>query len=154
MPWIKKHQIRIWIGRHQKFGLVAIPEAEIEFMKMAGSKFLSAYLVDERRIASLNAEVVKRKLESVDIGDFDADAISEKLEKRFGAAFFDSDGDGGAISSAGREDRRRKVIEKGGRATHCWNCKENINTDGGLLCSQCKWIKCECGACGCGWEAL
>ena len=37
------------------------------------------------------------------------------------------------------------------RATHCYNCKENLDNNINIECNACHWIICECGACGCGY---
>lgn len=38
------------------------------------------------------------------------------------------------------------------RKTHCWSCKENINSQQWDTCEVCRGIACSCGACFCGWE--
>jgi len=35
---------------------------------------------------------------------------------------------------------------------HCWNCKEDINSQQYDTCDSCRGIVCSCGACFCGWE--
>ena len=40
------------------------------------------------------------------------------------------------------------------RETHCYSCKEDINSLFELSCNFCKWIICPCGACGCGYEKI
>ena len=43
-------------------------------------------------------------------------------------------------------DKRKK------RTTHCYDCKDPLNSFDDLSCKACKWILCSCGACGCGFE--
>lgn len=38
------------------------------------------------------------------------------------------------------------------RITHCFECKEDINSVDFSICKDCSWITCSCGACGCHWE--
>ena len=38
------------------------------------------------------------------------------------------------------------------RETHCFQCKENINSIQWLECHQCGGIVCSCGSCFCSWE--
>ncbi len=38
------------------------------------------------------------------------------------------------------------------RKTHCWSCKEDINSQQWDTCEICRGIACSCGACFCGWE--
>ena len=37
------------------------------------------------------------------------------------------------------------------RVTHCYSCKENLDSDFHIECNACGWLICECGACGCGY---
>lgn len=38
------------------------------------------------------------------------------------------------------------------RVTHCYSCKEKLDSDFHIECNACKWLICECGVCGCGYE--
>ncbi len=38
------------------------------------------------------------------------------------------------------------------RKTHCFHCKENINSQQYDTCDSCRGIVCGCGACFCSWE--
>lgn len=37
------------------------------------------------------------------------------------------------------------------RATHCYACREDLDSAIDLECVACGWILCKCGACGCGY---
>ena len=37
------------------------------------------------------------------------------------------------------------------RTTGCWRCKSILDSNDDLACAICKWLLCECGACGCGY---
>lgn len=37
------------------------------------------------------------------------------------------------------------------RNAHCYACKEPLNSLAEFECDQCRWILCDCGACGCGY---
>ena len=37
------------------------------------------------------------------------------------------------------------------RKTHCFNCKENIDSQQWDVCDDCKGIVCGCGSCFCSW---
>jgi hypothetical protein len=39
-----------------------------------------------------------------------------------------------------------------GRKANCYNCGSELLGKRGNVCEQCFWIKCSCGACGCGWS--
>lgn len=45
------------------------------------------------------------------------------------------------------------VSSKRHRATHCYNCKNNLDNSIDIECNTCGWILCSCGACGCGYDA-
>jgi hypothetical protein len=44
-----------------------------------------------------------------------------------------------------------RVVTK--RITHCWQCKEDLDSMNFEICSKCKGIRCECNACFCNWVA-
>ena len=46
------------------------------------------------------------------------------------------------------EEKNNKSVRK----THCFHCKENINSQQWDACDACKGIVCSCGACFCSWE--
>jgi hypothetical protein len=35
------------------------------------------------------------------------------------------------------------------RQTHCFDCKKNLDSDMDIKCTNCGWLLCRCGACGC-----
>jgi hypothetical protein len=42
-------------------------------------------------------------------------------------------------------------LDKRHRQTHCYLCKNSLDNSVNSECSACRWIICECGACGCGY---
>ncbi len=38
------------------------------------------------------------------------------------------------------------------RHTHCFSCKQNINSQQYDVCESCNGIVCSCGSCFCEWE--
>lgn len=46
---------------------------------------------------------------------------------------------------------RARQSAKRSRATHCYSCRTKLDNSIDVECSQCGWIICVCGACGCGW---
>jgi hypothetical protein len=38
------------------------------------------------------------------------------------------------------------------RYARCYSCKKSINSVEFAVCRKCRWIKCACGACGCGFH--
>ena len=45
-----------------------------------------------------------------------------------------------------------KNLNKFHRVTHCYNCKDSLDNEIDSECTACRWIICECGACGCGYS--
>lgn len=37
-------------------------------------------------------------------------------------------------------------------STHCYACKDELDSSIDLQCTACRWILCDCGACGCGYD--
>jgi hypothetical protein len=35
------------------------------------------------------------------------------------------------------------------RYTHCFSCKQSLNSLDFAVCRRCRWIRCACSACGC-----
>lgn len=48
----------------------------------------------------------------------------------------------------------RVASKKEHRITHCYNCYRLLDNSVHLECMACKWIICDCGACGCGWNRI
>lgn len=46
------------------------------------------------------------------------------------------------------------IIQHSGpvRDTQCWNCSAGLHSDDDMACAICKWLLCDCGACGCGYK--
>lgn len=43
------------------------------------------------------------------------------------------------------------VSAKHSRLTHCYDCKNYLDSSIDIECNTCGWILCRCGACGCGY---
>jgi hypothetical protein len=37
------------------------------------------------------------------------------------------------------------------RSTHCYRCERGLDSVNFGQCPECQWLRCECGACGCGY---
>ena len=44
------------------------------------------------------------------------------------------------------------IEPRGYRATHCYACKCDLSSMSNLECTNCGWLICKCGACGCGYS--
>ena len=45
----------------------------------------------------------------------------------------------------------RRDESKARRVTHCYSCQKKLDNSIDSECASCRWIICECGACGCGY---
>lgn len=50
-----------------------------------------------------------------------------------------------------REEELLKIKER--RTPNCYSCKKPLDNLSNIECSKCGWIKCSCGACGCGYNS-
>ncbi|MBM7704361.1 hypothetical protein [Metabacillus iocasae] len=53
--------------------------------------------------------------------------------------------------------KRKKIeiqrkIEKY-RVSNCWKCSKHLSSYTDIVCYDCRWIKCDCGGCGCNYKA-
>ena len=112
----------VWIGHHEKLGYFLYDEN-------SQSKVLDdrvrTYIFDEARAAVFKKELVRNKL--LKITDSDIEELDNQI-KEYETAFLR------------------------GRRTHCYRCKKNLDEVNFAHCKKCKWMRCECGACGCGYK--
>lgn len=47
---------------------------------------------------------------------------------------------------------KKSTYQKKARNTHCFNCKEKINSEQYDICQDCSGIVCGCGSCFCEWN--
>tara|TARA_B100000683_G_scaffold251813_1_gene268160 strand:- start:84 stop:461 length:378 start_codon:yes stop_codon:yes gene_type:complete len=114
----------VWISRHQKLGYFIYDESNQLNVR---SDSVRAYLLDEERTAIFLKELVRKKL--LKIGKEEEKALARKLEKY-------------------------EEIFVNKRVTHCYKCKRNLDSVNFSICEKCKWIKCQCAACGCGFKKM
>ena len=56
----------------------------------------------------------------------------------------------GIIPNDSNTELAAEVLTRELRVTHCYSCYATISNEDMIECQQCRWIVCECGACGCG----
>lgn len=156
MPWIERHKVRFWVGRHSSLGTIVIPESELEFAKTRNDGVFAAFLLEDMRIAKLNPHVIREKISLIGLSDVDEARIFNVLENNYSRALFDRNCSRGALSldckmSLMREntERTKKILDGGGKVNSCWKCGFALNTKTNELCKTCDWMICVCGACGC-----
>jgi len=55
------------------------------------------------------------------------------------------------LKSFGKENKGTSISKREHRVTHCYNCKQPLESGLFLECNSCSWLICYCGACGCGY---
>ena len=113
---------KVWIGKHQKLGYLIYDEKNQLNVR---SDSIRTYLLDEERAAVFLNELVRDKL--LKLKKDEEEALRGKI-KRYEKIFVNR------------------------RVTHCYKCKKDLDSVNFSICKKCKWIKCQCAACGCGFK--
>jgi hypothetical protein len=56
----------------------------------------------------------------------------------------------GVVPSDSNQEFAASVLARELRVTHCYSCYAKISNETQIECRRCRWIVCDCGACGCG----
>jgi len=93
----------------------------------------------ERRRRAMEARKVKEEKERAQLAKRRAEAIER--HKKY-------------LVRHGKEYQGVSTVRDANpRVTHCYSCKENLDSRMHIQCKSCDWLICYCGACGCGYEA-
>lgn len=146
MPWLDGG--KFWVGRHESRGLVVIPKTSMSPRSVS----FEVYFVDQDRVADCNADIMHKFTTGSGISpDEESTALQAFLTLRYGEL----------------EAKNRRFLERHGRVfagtqprsktlpfrvTHCYACKEHLDSTTNLECIACHWILCQCGACGCAYD--
>ena len=122
---MKKYRIgdrELWASKHQKLGYLIYDE---KIQLNVSSDCIRVYLLDEERAATFFKHLVRDKL--LKIREDEEATLRTKIERY-----------------------EAKILKK--RVTHCYQCKKDLDSVNFSICKKCGWIRCQCGACGCGYE--
>lgn len=159
-----------WVGARQDSGAMWLYDPSL---KHDNSDMIYAYHVDRKEMREYQKDYVKKMLSTVANASRDA-AIQSYLEwyKKYGNGYVEADRRRKEIEL---EDRRKRAIEKHKeylikfgkhysgitqnsdkthRVTHCYACKDNLDSSLHIECNSCNWLICYCGACGCGFKKM
>jgi len=114
----------IWLGYHKELGGIIYDE---QFQQGVKKDRVRIFLLKDNRTSTFVKEILKENLNK----------INDEVEKNY------------KKSINNYLDILKKIDN--GRETHCFNCKEDINSIDFELCDDCSWIICDCGTCGCNW---
>jgi hypothetical protein len=118
------NDIEIWVGVHPKMGLLIY---DPHAQLAVPSDKVRLYVWQQQRMATFLKSIVRDRLRKGDEETRDDSPLSESAEFYFALR---------------------------GRFTHCYRCKNDLNSIDFDLCGVCHWIRCTCGACGCGYQQL
>ena len=121
------------VSRHAKMGLVIYdPDSQMDVRP----EHVRLFVVAENRMATFT-----RAVESMLVQPYSCNGYQNSSE------------------NMRRQEVKRAVdlyvgSRSAGRQTHCYRCKAHINSTDFSICPRCKWIRCSCGACGCGYDYI
>ncbi len=110
-----------WGGTNRKLGLLIYDPST---QKDVASDKVRLFKVNDKKAGTFKKDIVKLKITECTIEELIAlkSAINEYSE-----------------------------LKKTQRVTHCYQCKSHLDSVDFSICNICNWIKCSCGACGCGY---
>ena len=111
-----------WIGSHRKLGLLIF---DPEVQGGVGKDEVRLFKVNQQEIRTFMKNIVGPQLSS------DEEEHLPSMQQ--------------AVTNYAQVRARL-------RETHCYDCKQDLNSSDFSICEQCKWIRCPCGACGCGYR--
>ena len=148
--WFSNNQF--WIGRHTELNIyVVIKRQDVEKRQ---NFYLDVLYLDDYQYTRCVREFLRGQIENVshvpkEVSSENWHFIFEESKnnqiKENHADFLKSQN----IRSLGSRVRRESLPP---RVTHCWSCKDSLDSTIDLECCGCGWILCACGACGCGFE--
>ena len=112
----------LWVGYHAKLGPVVYNALT---QRGVGQGRVRLYKLDERSTGTFVEEIVRDKLVAPD------DALWSRMEP--------------AVAQYVAALAKRRV-------THCFSCKQHLDSVELSLCDACGWIRCSCSACGCSYN--
>ena len=128
MKNIGKERKNIWFGIIKNIGGFIYDE---KFQEGVEKSKVKIYLLDHKQPSTYLKEILKKKLIK----------LNEKLEFEYLN-----------LINNYLEINDKKTSKIQVRKADCFECKEELNSVDDEICKECNWIKCDCGACGCGWE--
>jgi hypothetical protein len=146
MPWVDDG--KFWVGRHESHGLVVVPKSSVSSNRAS----FDVYFVEQDRVAACNPEIMRRFTTGSGVSPDEANGALQ--------AFL-------TVRNRELEEKNRSFLERNGkvfagtrprsqtlrsRVTHCFACREHLDSTINLECIACGWILCQCGACGCGYN--
>lgn len=139
-----------WVGNIGKIIFVFDPEIQIN-----ESDSVILFSLTHEQPVKLKKEAVKQNISSLQAGErYELAQKAYRKWKRFYRSQLKTIEAQPALNTKRFIEKTQKIIlySETGRVTNCYNCKRELSSTQGNICSKCLWIICKCGACGCKWE--
>lgn len=143
MPWIPRNGKRLWVGFHLGLGPVIIAEREV----CQRGEQITAFVVKEHKASTFRTMVLRSRMRPEPMT---AEEASQAM------SIFDGNvktNHQNYLTRLGQPASQLKSSETSrARSTKCHRCGTAIDNELYLECAACRWIVCDCGACGCGYD--
>ena len=124
MKKLKNSNRKIWIGSHATIGLFIYDE---DTQRGLSDEKIRIFKLDQWAASTFKKQIFKSGISDISIS-IDAEVL-------------------------GQINKYEKMWENT-RVTHCYACKLHLSSMDFSICKECGWIKCKCGACGCGYTSF
>ena len=172
---MKTPSSNLWVGAFVRNGALVLFDPKLQAAKNA---WVNLYSVSANEIRPYERSIVRQKIRHASPSEYDiaVKAYTEWSQKDNGAfvagelkakakkeisLISSSPADDNLI----RRERHQEFLENLGltgnaktveartnRAANCYSCKCSLSSKSNLECSNCSWLICKCGACGCGYS--
>lgn len=141
---IRRHMKKVAEARHVSQAISTYYRWKIEHAK----EFV---LQETSEIENRNSELIKKEIERKKQVEEQVELIRLKTAEKYKEHVIEKHKT--QLQKIGVEYKGVKISneKKPRRTTHCYACKSNLDNYFDIECQVCKWIICDCGACGCGY---
>ena len=126
MKKLKYSKREVWFGINKVMGPFLYDKGSQKGLEQPNAVRL--YILNDKKSSMFEKDTIKKNL-------IDIDSLLEKKHEP-------------------QINNYINVLKKRDEAkyTHCFNCKEDINSIDFTICDSCKGIRCTCSACFCEWK--
>lgn len=122
MKRLEHAQRPVWVGVHPTLGALLYDE---QCQQGLANLEVRLFKLHERQTATFLKDVVRRSIATP--GAHEWDGLQSQVD-------------------------RYLLMVMRQRSTHCYRCKRALDSVNFDECPECQWLRCQCGACGCGYR--
>ena len=115
----------VWLGKHNILGPFIYDEKNQNHLD--SDKKIRIFVIKEKKTDIFHKDIFKQKI--IKLKDISENSLKKSINDYV------------------------KIFSKK-RVTHCYSCQNYLDNVDFSICSTCKWIRCECSACGCQYEGF